>query len=203
MRDMFFGLGKRYGLNPTVTIVAVPNGTSYSGDWSVPHQPVDVAEWKSGKYSYTTDKLLAACEGNIDVLAAAFPNSAITMACGLDGALDTTPMYACEGLANYGVNKYGSRWAIQLNRVNCVSPSPAEAYGTIWQILAENMGKIVIRGQPTWFAHGDPTYRDNRGRPIDANAAVQVMLNLAGEYGMKDLELYQSDAERLPSITNP
>ena len=48
-----------------------------------------------------------------------------------------------------------------------------------------------------WFSYGDTTYRNNGGTPCDPATSLRRAIDIGVSYGMKYIETYQTDAQRL------
>jgi hypothetical protein len=172
-------------------------------------QVSDIANLTSPMYNYTSQQLISACQTVINTIEQAFPNAVVTLACGRNGNLDPTsggvlPVnanadYVCEQLAsaNFG-KKQVAPFTIQKNQLNANTPTPPNASGTNFQILAEFQSSNLNAGQATWFCYNtdgspDSTYRNNGGTPGDPRVILANMLSLAQQYGMHWFETYQSD----------
>ncbi len=67
-------------------------------------------------------------------------------------------------------------------------PPPGEYYMTAsWRSKRRCFG----------FFHGDTTYRNNGGTPCDPAASLRRAINIGVSHGMKYIETYQTDAQRL------
>lgn len=191
-RAMWCELGARYASNPAVKIIAVETACLHSGDWCVPHTRADIQQWLDAGYS--TDRMIQAIESDIDMLAGAFPSQKLTLAVGRNGGLDPSPDYVAEAASNYAVAKYGRRFFIQKNSLSTKSPDPWNAAGTYFSIMLDFRH---VAGQSLWFIYGDASYRQNGGTPGDPAAILQRTIDLANEYGMRWLEVYQTDVVHL------
>ena len=67
-------------------------------------------------------------------------------------------------------------------------PPPGEYYMTAsWRSKRRCFG----------FFHGDTTYRNNGGTPCDPAASLRRAINIGVSHGMKYIETYQTDGQRL------
>jgi hypothetical protein len=48
-----------------------------------------------------------------------------------------------------------------------------------------------------WFSGGDTTYRNNGGTPCDPATSLRRAIDIGVSYGMKYIETYQTDVQRL------
>jgi hypothetical protein len=199
LQALYQALGQTFGSNPTVSIVVCSCDTQDSGDWSMPCTPQDVTKWTNATFQYTPQKNITACNSDIDVIAAAFPKSKVTVACGQDQTLDPSENYVCDAIAYHMATTLGTRAIIQKNQFKAVSPTPINAGGTNFEILSNWMMLMQIGGQASWSVYGDTSYWDNGG--VQASYA-QILANLMQEMGTYGVtgpcELYQIDIENLP-----
>jgi hypothetical protein len=199
---MITALGAHFTNNPTVTIVCASFANATSEDWNVPHTGPDVTQWLS--LGYTSDKMLAAGQQIIDTTMRAFPNQLVTLAVGGNGHvgsghdLDPTADYVARNAVDTAQASWPGRLIVQVNSISTFMPAaPGDDYSA-WRLLWDS--QPIVAGQMVYRCVNDPTYRVNNGIPIDPAVALRKSINNGLEYGIKYLEIYQTDVINLPAI---
>jgi len=158
----------------------------------------DLDNWLSPMYNYTSQRAINAVLNNIEAVCLNFPNSICTLACGRNGNLDPTQDYVCQQISIVAAQLYGPQYEIQKNQANCTTPLPP-ATNTNFYIF-DLLPYIHRGGQFTWFSVGDPTYRNNKGNPIDPFVALQQTFYLQAKWGEYRLETYEVDAKAMQQV---
>jgi len=197
---MIAALGAHIGSNPTVAIVVASFANASSEDWSVPHTPQYVTEWKN--LGYTTDNLIGAGHTIIDATMAAFPNSYVTFAVGGNGTkLDQGYPDPANYVANTVINDERARWPnrliVQKNDLSTFIPA-SPGVGTIYGIM--NASAPDIAGQMLYQCINDSSYRVNKAIPMDPALELTISINNALGYGEKYIEIYQVDVVNLHDV---
>ena len=199
---MITALGAHFTNNPTVTIVCASFANATSEDWNVPHTGPDVTQWLS--LGYTSDKMLAAGQQIIDTTMRAFPNQLVTLAVGGNGHvgfgrdLDPTADYVARNAVATARSSWPGRLIVQVNSISTfMAAAPGDDYSA-WRLLWDSQPDVA--GQMVYQCFNDPTYRVNNGVPIDPALALSESVDNATTYGIKYLEIYQTDVINLPAI---
>jgi hypothetical protein len=191
---MIAALGARYTGNSTVKIVCVGSANAYSDDWNVPHTSTNITKWTAA--GYTSQKLINSCDTIIDAVMAAFPNQVVVAAINPNGKLDQTADYASSTVITNERAKWGSRFVVAKNSLSAQTPL-APGRGS-WSVFYN--ARPVVAGQMLWFCYGDTTYRMNGGVLADPATVLLNSINAGVSYGMKYMEIYQTDVVNLPSV---
>ncbi len=195
---MITALGARYSSNPAVKIVGVSFANASSEDWGVPHLPSQVTAWFAA--GYTTARMLDAGRQIINATMAAFPNQSATLAVGGNGpALDPDPSYVARNAVLNARASWPGRLIVQKNTLETFIPD-APGTGTLWQLLWDSRPDVA--GQMAYWCYGDPTYRVNKGVPIDPSTALINSVNKGLGYQMKYIEIYRKDVINLLAATH-
>jgi hypothetical protein len=196
-KAMIQALGQRYSGNPAVRVVAAICASSHSGDWAVPHNPADIAEWNA--VGYTPQKLIDVCKQIIDVTMQSFPRQCVTLAVGRNGRLDPDPNFVGRAAVQYGRSHYGGRFITQKNSLAATTPLPGSGDLKHFEVLWESRPDVA--GQVLWYSFGDPSCRNNGGRaPCDPEATLKRTIDVGLAYKMKYIEIYQQDVLHLPAV---
>jgi hypothetical protein len=195
---MITALGEHFTNNPAITIVVASFANCCSEDWGVPHTPRDIARWLAA--GYTSDKMLDAGRTIIDATMAAFPNQYVTLAVGFNGEghgidLDPTEDYVARNAVLNARASWPGRLFVQKNTLStCIARPPGtdSQYEMIWDF------QPLVGAQMLYPCVNDPTYKVNCGVPIDPAAALRISVNAAVPYGIKFIEIYQTDVINLP-----
>ncbi len=193
-KAMIAALGAHFTGNPTIKVVAISFANANSEDWSVPHTPPDIAEWS--QLGYTSQKLLDAGQTLIDAAMVAFPNQLITLAVATNGQLDADVSYVARNAIATARASWPGRLIVQKNSLAAFT-SPAPGTGTVYEVLWDSRPDVA--GQMLNAAYGDTTYRDNAGVPGDAAGILHQTIENGVGYGMKYIEIYQTDVLNLPA----
>jgi len=78
-----------------------------------------------------------------------------------------------------------------------MAAAPGDDYSA-WRLLWDSQPDVA--GQMVYRCVNDPTYRVNNGIPIDPALALSESVDNATTYGIKYLEIYQTDVINLPAI---
>ena len=197
---MIQALGAHLGSNPTVSIVVVSFANASSEDWNVPHTSQYVAQWQN--LGYSSDKLIGAGQTIIDATMAAFPNSFVTLAVGANGTkLDQPNPDPADYVANTVIADERALWPgrliVQKNDLSTFIPA-YPGTNTIYDIIRESAPDIA--GQMLFQCMNDPTYKVNKGVPIDPGLALTISVTNAVAYSEKYVEIYQVDVVNLPDV---
>ncbi|MEO7723503.1 MAG: beta-galactosidase [Chthoniobacterales bacterium] len=193
-RAMIAALGAHFTNNPAIKIVWTSFANANSEDWSVPHTPADIANWKAA--GYTSEKLLEAGRQIIDATMTAFPNQYVTLAVAGNGNLDPDVSYVARNAVLAARAAWPGRLIVQKNSLATYNP-PAPGTGTVYQILWDS--RPDIGGQMLDASFNDTTYRNNAGVADDPAVILHKSVNLGAGYGMKYIEIYQLDVLNLPA----
>jgi len=191
---MIAAVGASYTGNSAVKIVCVGISNAYSDDWYVPHTSTDITNWRS--VGYTSQKLIESCDAIIDAVMAAFPNQVVVAAINPNGKLDQTADYASSTVITNERAKWGSRFVVAKNSLSATTPL-APSTGT-WSVLYN--ARPDVAGQMLWFCYRDTTYRMNGGVLADPATVLLNSINAGVSYGMKYIEIYQTDVINLPAV---
>src|SRR2546421_131990 len=195
---MLRGGGAFFLSTPAVKIVGVSFANASSEDWGVPHLPPEVAEWLAA--GYTTQKMLDAGATIINATMAAFPNQYVTLSIGGNGpALDPDPSYVARNAVLNARASWPGRLIVQKNTLETFIPN-APGTGTLWQLLWDSRPDVA--GQMAYWCYGDPTYRVNKGVPIDPSTALINSVNKGLGYQTKYIEIYRKDVVTLLAATH-
>jgi hypothetical protein len=197
---MITALGAHFTDNPAVTVVVASFANCCSEDWSVPHTPPDIRRWLA--LGYTSEKMLEAGRTIIDATMAAFPNQYVTLAVGGTGEghgidLDPTNDYVARNAVLNARASWPGRLFVQRNSLStCIPAAPGTdtLYEMIWDF------QPLVGGQMLFPCVNDPTYRVNCGVPIDPAVALTESVDNGVSYGMKFIEIYQTDVINLPTV---
>lgn len=193
-KAMIAALGAHFAGNSSIKVVAISFANANSEDWSVPHTPPEIAEWQ--ELGYTSQKLLDAGKTLIDAAMNAFPTQQITLAVAGNGGLDPDVSYVARNAIATARASWPGRLIVQKNSLAAFI-SPAPGTGTVYEVLWESRPDVA--GQMLAATYGDTTFRDNSGVPGEASSILhQTIANGVG-YGMKYIEIYQTDVLNLPS----
>jgi hypothetical protein len=197
---MISALGAHIGSNPTVAIVCASFANASSEDWNVPHTSQNVAQWLS--LGYTSDKLVGAGHTIIDATMAAFPNAYVTLAVGANGTkLDQPNPDPADYVASTVISDERALWPnrliVQKNDLSTFIPL-YPGTGTIYDIMTQSAPDIA--GQMLYQCINDPTYKVNKGIPIDPGLELTISINNALGYSEKYVEIYQIDVVNLPDV---
>lgn len=88
---------------------------------------------------------------------------------------------------------------MQMNSLSTFNPPAPGPDGSIWRLLWESQPDVA--GQMVYWCVGDSTYRVNGGTPVDPSVALRESVDAGVSYGMKYIEIYQTDVRNL-STTN-
>lgn len=196
-KAMIAAVGARYSNHPAVKIVGASFANAQSEDWSVPHMPVDAANWFAA--GYATEKMLNAGKQIIDATMTAFPYQYVALAVGgTSGTLDPDDSYVPRNAVLAARTSWPNRLIVQKNSLATNTPA-APGTGTRYQLLSDSAPDIA--GQMLWYCFGDPTYSVNRGVPIEPSIALRKSVDIGLGYGMKYIEIYRTDILDLPDVT--
>ncbi len=201
-KAMIVALGAHFTNNPAVTLVTASFANASSEDWSVPHTGPDIANWFA--VGYSTANMLAAGQQILDTTLAAFPNQSVAIAIGgnghtgATGNLDPTATYVAEtAVANARVSGPG-RVFPQINSLSTFNPVAPSAINTTWNLLWNSQPDVGA--QMVYRCVNDPGYRVNGGVPMDPATALTLSVNKGVSYGLRYIEIYQTDVVGLPAI---
>ena len=195
---MITALGARYSSNPAVKIVGVSFANASSEDWGVPHLSSEVTAWFAA--GYTTARMLDAGRQIINATMAAFPNQSATLAVSGSGPkLDPDPSYVARNAVLNARASWPGRLIVQKNTLETFIPD-APGTGTLWQLLWDSRPDVA--GQMAYWCYGDPTYRVNKGVPIDPSTALINSVNKGLGYQTKYIEIYRKDVVTLLAATH-
>ena len=197
---MIAALGAHFTANPTVAIVVASFANASSEDWNVPHTTQYVAQWLN--LGYTSDKLIGAGHTIIDATMTAFPNQFVTLAVSSNGTkLDAPNPDPADYVATTVVNDERALWPgrliAQKNDLSTFIPA-YPGTNTIYDLMTAFAPDIA--GQMLFQCVNDPTYKVNRGIPIDPALALTLSINNALTYSEKYVEIYQVDVVNLPDV---
>jgi hypothetical protein len=195
-RALIAALGARFTNNPTVTIVVASFANATSEDWNVPHTPEYVPQWL--ELGYTTAKMVHnAGRDLMRTTLEAFPNQYVTLAEGGNGnTLDPDETYVARTAIALARRDYPDRLIVQRNALSTCIPLPPGDEFSVWNLLW--ISQPDVAGQMLYFCFDDPTYRVNCGVPIDPTLALMAAVDRGILYGMKYIEIYQTDVRNLP-----
>lgn len=194
-KAMIAALGAHFRNNPTVQIVWSSFANSSSEDWNVPHSTIDIPIWQQA--GYTSAKLLDAGKQIIDATMAAFPNQYVTLAVAGNGSgLDPDKNYVARNAIATAKASWPGRLIVQKNDLSTANPAPP-GIGTLFEPIWDN--RPAVAGQMLDSCYDDPTYRVNSGVAGNDADILQRSVNIGVSYGMKYIEIYQTDIVNLPA----
>jgi len=83
---------------------------------------------------------------------------------------------------------------VQRNALStCILLPPGDEF-SVWNLLW--ISQPDVAGQMLYFCFGDPNYTVNCGVPIDPALALMAAVDRGILYGMKYVEVYQTDAKK-------
>ncbi|MGI8890705.1 MAG: beta-galactosidase [Chthoniobacterales bacterium] len=201
-KALIAAVGARYGNNPTVKIVTASFANATSEDWSVPHETADVTQWLS--LGYTTAKLLDAGNQMIDATMAAFPTAFVTVAINGNGHtgqgpnLDPDSDYVARNVALTAEASWPGRFIIQKNSLSTFNPA-SPGTGSNWEVVWDNAPRNGA--QMLYWVANETTYRMNGGVKGDPATVLHNAINAGLSYGLRYLEIYQTDIINYPAET--
>ncbi len=194
-QSLIRNLGQHFATHSAVRIVAAVCASSHSGDWAVPHTPVDIRHWH--EIGYTSDKLINVCKQTIDATMQSFPNQLAILAVGRNGKLDRDPNYVARETVNYARTYYPGRLIVEKNSLAASTPPPSAPRLKHFELLWQSRPDIAA--QMLWFSYGDPTCRNNgRMTPCNPAATLRKAIDIGKAYGVNFIEIYQEDVLHLP-----
>jgi hypothetical protein len=197
---MIQALGAHISANPTVAIVVASFANASSEDWNVPHTTQYISQWFN--LGYTSDKMIGAGHTIIDATMAAFPNQFVTLAIGANGTkLDQPNPDPADYVAMTVIADERALWPnrliVQKNDLSTFIPD-YPGTNTIYDIMTASAPDIG--GQMLFQCMNDPTYRVNKGIPIDPALALTFSIINAVSYSEKFVEIYQIDVVNMPEV---
>lgn len=200
-KAMIAALGAHFTNNPAVTLVIASFANASSEDWSVPHTGPDIANWFA--VGYSTANMLAAGQQILDTTLAAFPNQAVAIAVGGNGHtggtgnLDPTATYVAETAVAAARVSGPGRVFPQINSLSTFNPVAPSAINTAWNLIWNSQPDVGA--QMVYRCANDPGYRVNGGVPMDPATALTLSVNKGVTYGVRYIEIYQTDVVGLPA----
>ena len=183
--------GAHFAGHSNIEVVACSFANATSGDWAIPDEPEDIANWRAA--GYTTELMVYAGKMIIDATMAAFPNQNVTLSIGRGaGDLDPTSDYLSETVVDYATTEYG-RFITQKNSLCATIADPAvdTTFLFNWQVLFDQCPNVAA--QMLWFVSGDNTYRMNNGIPDDEQDILLNAIIIGTHYGTQYQEIYEAD----------
>ncbi len=191
--NMIRALGARYANNPSVKIVVVSFANATSEDWAVPHTSTDITAWL--RVGYTTALMLSTGVTMINTTMDSFPNQHVTLAVGGSGGLDRP--FAEDFVARSAVTTarllYGERMLSQRNSLASTIPV-APGTDTIWSMIWDQQPGIGAQMVNICFDS------EACGEGLDPETALTLSIQRGLEYGVKFIEIYQSDVNHYPEV---
>ncbi|GAB6141097.1 hypothetical protein JCM14076_18260 [Methylosoma difficile] len=191
-------LGARYTNNRQIVSIHAHCLNANTDDWSVPSTSQDVSNLLS--LGYSSEKVIDICKQIIDVTMTAFPNQVVRMAVGtIVRPMDTARAdidYVQKQIIAYANATYPGRFYAQRHSLNALSPDPLTAAAGDnmggWRVLYDSRPNIAA--QMLWRVSNDTSCRMNKGiSPCDPKTMLASAVNIAVDYGMQYLEIYQED----------
>lgn len=197
-KALIAALGAHFGDNPAVKIISASFANSGSEDWSVPHTQEYVTEWLS--LGYTAEKMLDAGKQIVDATMIAFPDAYVAMAINGNGHVNGTNLdpdadYLSRNVILTSHLSWPGRFVVQKNSVSATIP-PAPGTGGNFEVLWNS--RPNVGGQMLFWCANEPTYRMNGGVPGDPATILHNAIAAGYAYGMKYLEIYQTDVINFP-----
>ena len=161
-------LGERYGNDPTVVLVKVAGANWLDPEMNLPHwDRQDVEEWT--KAGYTPDHLVETWKRFIDLYASAFPHAVLSLNLALP--MGRPSRSVVEEVAEYGVGKYGRRFALQYNSLSDKRSqlSDDQTEGFLYDLVRRSSSRATI-GFQTKVANFRGSFADTVGLATNANA---------------------------------
>ncbi len=191
--NMIRALGARYTGNPSVKIVVVSFANATSEDWAVPHTPADITAWL--RVGYTTALMLSTGVTMINTTMDAFPNQYVTLAVGGNGTLDQP--FAEDFVARSSVTTarlvYGERMIAQRNNLSATTPAPPGT-DSLWSMIWDLQPEVGAQMVNICFDS------EACGEGLDPETALTMSIQNGLDYGLKFIEIYQSDVNRYPEV---
>ena len=191
--NMIRAVGARYTDNPSVKIVVVSFANATSEDWGVPHTPSDLIAWL--RVGYTTALMLSTGTTMINTTMDAFPNQYVTLAVGGNGTLDLP--FGEDFVARTSVTTarllYGERMIAQRNNLSATIPL-APGTGTLWSMIWDLQPEVGAQMVNVCFES------EICGEGLDPEDALTMSIQNGLDYGLKFIEIYQSDVNRYPAV---
>jgi len=196
--DFLEKLSLRYGKSPVFRVVAAAGPTSVSAEFTLPHKPKEVQQWKA--VGYTPNKYVEAWRKVFEVYAADFPNQYVSLSLGFGLNIDERSERDAraakptkEAIIGEAIRILGRRFALQDSNLDG-NPEPDHGPHGIPLLISYN-GRIVtgfqlrtscVRNSGNMGAEGDPPLALRRS--IDRGMAP----NNAGRH-VNYLEIYEPD----------
>jgi hypothetical protein len=191
-KNFIAAMGQHFSTNPAVMLVSASCANGHSDDWGLPDTVQDVTNWKAG--GYTSEKLVAACDGVIAATMAAFPNQRVLMGLGANQHnLDPDPSFVARALVANARAAFPGRFIAQKNSLAASTPDPTKtAKLGAWQIIMDNQPQVAA--QMLWFVAGDSTCRMSaQVTPCDPKAVLEDAVRTGAAYGTQYQEIYEKD----------
>ena len=182
--------GAHFSTHSNIEVVACSFANATTGDWNIPDEPEDIANWRAA--GYTTELMVNAGKMTIDATMAAFPNQNVTLSIGSGaGDLDPTSDYLSETVVDYATRTYG-RFITQKNSLSATTVDPGfDPSLSNWQVLFDQCPNVA--SQMLWKVSGDDTYRMNNGIPDDEQHILLDAIIIGTHYGTQYQEIYEAD----------
>ncbi len=196
--EMITALAQRYGNNPTIKIVGVSFANCNSEDWNIPHLPENVADWLA--LGWNSDTMLDVWKQFVDIAMRGFPNAFVSLAINGNGHtsglnLDPDANYLARNAILYADLNYPGRLIVQKNGFSTTTTAaPGDGNFELLYDAYPNGGS-----QTLFWCFNDPTYRMNGGVPGDPATILHTTTNIALQYRVRFMEIYQLDCVNLPS----
>lgn len=196
--DFLKQLSLRYGKSPALRVVAAAGPTSVSDEFTLPHKPEEIQNWKA--VGYTPNKYIAAWQKVFEVYAADFPNQYVSLSLGSGINIDERSERNVragkptkEAIIGEATRILGRRFALQDSNLDG-NPEPDRGPHGVPLVISYN-GRTVtgfqlrtscIRNSGNMGAEGDPQLAlkkaINRGTQPNSNG-----------YRINYLEIYEPD----------
>ncbi len=191
--NMIRAVGARYTGNPAVKIVVASFANAPSEDWNVPHTPADITSWL--RVGYSTALMLSAGATTINATLDAFSNQHVTLTVGASGTLDQP--FADDFVARSAISTarlvYGERMLAQRNNLSSTIPV-APGTGTPWSMIWDFQPGVGAQMVNICFDS------ESCGQGLDPEDALTQSIQNGLDYGVKFIEVYQSDVNRYPAV---
>ena len=186
--------GAHFAGHSNIEVVACSFANATTGDWNIPDEPEDIANWRAA--GYTTELMVNAGQMIIDATMAAFPNQNLTLSIGR-GAGDLDPTWiTLETVVDYATTTYG-RFITARELTLATTDDPAVDPSLFnWQVLLNQSPNVA--GQMLWKVNDDTTYRMNGGVPGNKQTILLNAITIGAHYGMQYEEIYLIDLEDQP-----
>jgi hypothetical protein len=196
--DFLKQLSAKYGNSPAFRVAAAAGPTSVSAEFTLPHKPEEMQEWR--RVGYTASKYIEAWQQVFEVYAADFPNQYVSLSMGFGMNIDDLGKKDAragkptkEAIIDEGIRIFGRRFVLQNSNLDGY-PEPERGVHGIPLLISYN-GHIItgfqlrtscLRNSGNMGAEGDP--------PLALRKCIDrgTLPNASG-HRINYLEIYEPD----------